>query len=241
MQREGTCGHWFMHSIGIYDTGCPYGSTCKKKHERPSIEPPENNVVTAAGNAKPVSSMPTGAKRVTIMATGASPEANGDEYVLKELAVSEIESRDFKLAPNKTNYWIKNNKIWLQPDGEEDTLCQHCDEGHSTITPCSDGGQHSLLSQQMVLALAASSQDPSNPLKWASYASQVQATPDVQESSVLATGTRVGSPPVYFMDRRARKAACSSITAKTCVKAQNANMYSCLYMIVTEHGKLTGA
>lgn len=164
-----------MHSIGIYETGCTYGSTCKKKHKRPSIEPPENDVVTAAGNAKPVSSMSTGAKRVSIMAMGASPEANGDEYVLKELAVSEIESRDFNVAPNKTNYWIKNKKIWLQPEGEEGTLCQHCDEGHSTITPCSDGGQHLLLSQQMALALAASSQDPNNPLKWASYASQVHA------------------------------------------------------------------
>ena len=79
MQREGTCGHWFMHSIGIYETGCTYGASCKKKHERPSIEPPENNVVNAAGNAKPVSSMSTGAKRVSIMAMGASPKADGDE------------------------------------------------------------------------------------------------------------------------------------------------------------------
>ena len=72
------------------------------------------------------------------MATGASHEDNGGEYVLKELAVSEIESKDFKLAPNKTNYWLKNNKIWLQPEGEGENLCQHCDEGHLHITPCSD-------------------------------------------------------------------------------------------------------
>ena len=119
MKQEGTCGHWFMHSIGIYDTGCTYGSACKQKHERPSIEPPENDVVTATGNAKPVSSMSTGATRVSVMATGASPKVDGDEYVLKELAVSEIESMDFNLAPNKTNYWIKNNTIWLQPECDD--------------------------------------------------------------------------------------------------------------------------
>ena len=173
--------------------------------------------------------MSMGAKRVSIMATGASPEADGGEYVLKELSVSEIKSKDFTLIPNKTNYWLKNNKTWLQPEDEDEALCQHCDEGHSHITPCSDGGQHSLLSQQMASALAASSRDPNDPLKWAPYASQMQATPDVQASSVLATGTRAGSTPMYAMDRRARKAACSSITAKACVKAKDENMYSCLY------------
>lgn len=134
-----------MHSLGIYETGCTYGSACKQRCERLSIEPPENDVVTAAGNAKPVSSMSTGATRESVMATGASPEAHGDEYVLKELTVSEMESGDLHLAPNKTKFWIKNNKIWLQPEGGEDTLCQNCNEGHSIITPCSDGGQHSLL------------------------------------------------------------------------------------------------
>ena len=81
----------------------------------------------------------------------------------------------------------------------------------------------------MVSDLPTSSQHPNVPLKWASYASQVQATQDVQESSVLATGTRVGSPPKYYADRRVRKAACSSITVKKCVPAHDANMYSCLY------------
>ena len=124
---------------------------------------------------------------------------------------------------------MKNNKVWLQPENVNETMCQNFDDGHSQITPCGDGGQHSLLSHQMASALAASSKDPNNPLKWASYAAQMVATQDVQANSVLATGTRVGSPPVYFMDRRARKVACSSITAKACVKAKDANMYSCLY------------
>ena len=93
-----------MHSIGIYATGCSYDATCKLKHERPSIEPPENDVVTAAGNAKPVSSMSKGATRVSVMATGASPEAGGGEYSLKELTVSEMESGDWHLAPTRRNF-----------------------------------------------------------------------------------------------------------------------------------------
>ena len=157
------------------------------------------------------------------MATGASP------HTCKELAVSEIEPARFTLAPNETQFWLQNNKIWLQPEGEGDSLCQNCDEGHSHITPCSDGGQHSSLSQQMASALAASSRDPNVPLKWASYMSQMQATREIRESQVLATGTRVGSPPMYRMDRMARKAACSSVTVKKCKPARDANMYACLY------------
>jgi hypothetical protein len=236
MQREGTCGHWFMHSLGIYETGCTYGATCKKKHERPSFEPPENDEVAgaarnqaAAGQPKPATSMSTGAKKVSIMATGATPGGSGDKYVLEELPVSAIKQGNFHLVPNETNYWILNNKVWLQPENEQDTMCQNCDEGHSHLAPCSDGGQHSLLSHHMASTLAASSKDPNPPLRWASYKAQLAATLDVNESSVLAVGTRVGSPPVYYMDRRARKAACSSISAKTCVAAKDANMYSCLY------------
>ena len=220
-----------MHSIGIYDTGCTYGSACKKKHERPSIEPPENDVVTAAGNAKPVSSMATGATRVSTMATGASPEANGGECVLKSLPASEIKSQDFVLVPNKTNYWMKNNNVWLQawPENENETLCQNCDDGQSHIAPCSDGGQHLLLSQQIASALASSSKDPENPLQWASYASQMKAAQDVQANSVLTTGTRVGSPPIFVVDRRSRKMGCFSVRAKACMPGEHENMHSCLY------------
>ena len=56
-------------------------------------EPPENDVVTAAGSATRVSSMSIGAKRVSIMATGASPKADGGEYVLKELTYVEQKKR----------------------------------------------------------------------------------------------------------------------------------------------------
>ena len=203
------------------------------KHERPSIKPPENDVVADAGRnqaaAKPISSMSAVAKRVSVMATGASPEAHGGEYSLQELTVSEMESGDLHLAPNKTQFWMKNNKIWLQPEGDDDTVCKNCHEGHSVITPCNDGGQHFLLLKNMVSDLAVSSTHPDVPLKWASHATQVQATQEVQERSVLATGTRVGNPPKYYADRKTRKAACSSVTVKKCVPARDVNMYSCLY------------
>ena len=174
--------------------------------------------------------MTAGATRVSSMATGASPEANGGEYVVKELPASDIKSQDFTLVPNKTQYWMKNNKIWLQPADEDTTLCQNCDEGHSHIRPCNDGGQPSLLGQQMASALAASSVDPNNPFKWISYTSQVQASQDMQSNSVLATGTRVGSHPIFIMDRRARNQAqdtrfCFSINAK----AQEESSFACLY------------
>ena len=39
MQNEGTCGHWFMHSIGRYKTGCRYGDACTKRHARPEKDP----------------------------------------------------------------------------------------------------------------------------------------------------------------------------------------------------------
>ena len=51
--RMGTwqlCGHWFMHSIGKYQTGCRYGDSCKLTHKRPEVEPEEdaNQVKVAA-------------------------------------------------------------------------------------------------------------------------------------------------------------------------------------------------
>ena len=39
MQNEGTCGHWFMHSIGRYKPGCMYGDTYTKRHARQAKEP----------------------------------------------------------------------------------------------------------------------------------------------------------------------------------------------------------
>ena len=42
MKRMGTCGHWFMHSIGKYQTGCRYGDNCTLAHHRPTVEPEED-------------------------------------------------------------------------------------------------------------------------------------------------------------------------------------------------------
>ena len=42
MQREGVCGHWFMHSRGIFKQPFRYETARAKKHERSNIEPAEN-------------------------------------------------------------------------------------------------------------------------------------------------------------------------------------------------------
>ena len=39
LAAEGTCGHWFMHSIGRYKTGCRYGDAYRKRHARLGKEP----------------------------------------------------------------------------------------------------------------------------------------------------------------------------------------------------------
>ena len=138
------------------------------------------------------------------MATGAVPETNGGKYVVQELPVpvSELKSMEFTIMPNKTKYWLKISKIWMQPEDEDDSLCQTCEVEHSQIVLCSDGGQHSLLGHQMACALAVSAVDPDNPFRWASYSSQELATTGVQSMSVLTTGVR--SPPI-FVDRATRK------------------------------------
>ena len=120
MLREGTCGHWFMHDIVIYKTGCSYDRTCNKKHERPNVEPPGNDVVTAAGSAT----------RVLSMATGAVPETNGGKPVLQELPVSELKTKEFIIMPNKTTHWLNSNKIWMQPEDEDASYCQVCEQEH---------------------------------------------------------------------------------------------------------------
>ena len=64
-----------MHSIGKYKTGCTYyGSACRKKHERPSIEPPKKDD-----------------KRVSTTATGATPKRSGDKQVITEMQVSDVQ------------------------------------------------------------------------------------------------------------------------------------------------------
>ena len=130
MQREGTCGHWFMHSIGKYKTGCTYGSACRKKHERPSIEPPANA---------------HDGKAVATMATGVLPQTNGGKQVHQEMQVGDVTDTKFVIMPNETKYWVSSSHIWLQPEDEDDSLCANCDETHSQIAPCKNGGCHSML------------------------------------------------------------------------------------------------
>ena len=61
-----------MHSLGIYRTGCEFGSKCKHTHERPSVEPPENTL-----------DAPDSVKHVASMARGAVP-TNGGQQVQTE-------------------------------------------------------------------------------------------------------------------------------------------------------------
>ena len=168
MLREGACGHWCMHDLGIYKSGCNYGSECNKKHERPNFEPPENDVVTAAGSATRVLSMATGARAV--------PETQGGKPVLQEIPVSDLKMKEFTIMPNKTTHWLNSNKIWMQPEDEDASLCQVCEQEHSQIEPCSNGSQHSLLGHQMACALAVSAVETDKAFRWASYSSQKLAT-----------------------------------------------------------------
>ena len=141
------------------------------------MEPPENKLGAA----------PDSAKQVTIMATGAVPKTNGGKQVLKELQMADIKNREFSLVPNKTTWWINNNKAWLQPENDVDSLCQTWDEGHSQITECSGGGCHSKLTHEMACALAKSAVETAQPFTWLPYETQ---TRQANSWSVLATETR---------------------------------------------------
>ena len=150
-----------MHSLGIYRTGCDFGSMCKLKHERPATEQPENEEETAA---KPVSTM----------ATRAVPPTNGGKHVLKEMQLCEISETKFTIMPNETQHWMNSNKMWLQPEGEADSLCLMCNEGHSQFEPCEDGGCHSMLPHTMACELAASAVETERKFRWVPYRTQVQ-------------------------------------------------------------------
>ena len=169
-----------MHDIGIYKSGCSYGRTCNKKHERPNFEPPENDVVTAAGSVT----------RVLSMATGAVPETQGGKPVLQELPVTELKMKEFTIMPNKTTHWLNSNKIWMQPEDEDASLCQVCEQEHSQIEPCSNGGQHSLLGHQMACALAVSAVETDRPFRWASYSSQELATTGTDKGTKVCNQCR---------------------------------------------------
>ena len=186
MQREGTCGNWFMHSIGIYRTGCTYGTACVNRHERPSIEPPENSEDTAVDGTP-----------VATMTTGAVPNTNGAKPVLMEMQEDEGREKIFTILPHTTNGWINSNKVWMQPDDDADLLCGACDEEHSYIKPCQDGGNHSLLLHEMACALAVSAVERDKPFRWMANETQNKVASKVQSNSVLATGTREISPLIF--------------------------------------------
>ena len=211
MQREGTCGHWFMHSIGKYKTGCTYGSACRKKHERPSTEPPEN---AQAGKA------------VATMATGALPQTNGGKQVHQEMQVGDVAGTKFVIMPNETKHWVNSSRIWLQPEDEEDSLCATCDEAHSQITPCEKGGCHSMLTHDMANAMAVSAVESGRPFQWMPYLTQHQFDNNVNSNAVLVTPTRQRAPPIY-VQRPATQAAARE--TRFCYNVNAKKMDACLY------------
>ena len=200
MQREGVCGHWFMHHIGKYRSGCTFGDNCRKKHQRPSSEPAENLKQQEAS-----------------MATKAILETNGGKPVLQEVQPSEITGQRFNLIPNDTGYWMCNNKVWLQPEDDNEQMCTSCNECHSIIQPCKNGAHHSGLIHQMALEMSASAVEEQQPFRWMLYGTQVQK--DAVDATVhLATATRA-SLPVFTRVRPATRAVdtrfCYSVHAKT--------------------------
>ena len=110
-------------------------------------------------------------------------------------------------------HWINSNKMWLQPEGETDSLC---DEGHSQIEPCEDGGCHSMLPYTMACELAASAVETERKFRWVTYGTQVQH--DAQaEAKVMATRVDRRMAMQVIMPRPATRAAaglsCNSYSA----------------------------
>ena len=213
MQREGTCGHWFMHSIGKYKTGCTYGSACKKKHERPSFEPPEN-----AGKATPVATM----------ATATLPQTNGGKQVHQEMQVGDVKDRNFVIMPNETENWVKSSQIWLQPEDEGDSLCTKCDATHSQIVPCADRSCHSMLLHEMASAMAVSAVESGRPFQWMAYKTQQQFATDVNSNAVLVTATRDRAPPIY-KSRPATRAQAAQMETRICYNVNAKKLDENLY------------
>ena len=168
MKSEGVCGHWFMHSIGKYKTGCSYGDKCNKLHARPNKEPGD------------------GATRTRTVAANATTAGQGlITPVIKELARQDLTGLTTTLVPNKGTFWLNDSKIWLQPQTDEQSPCTNCGDRHSLIAPCkSGGGHHSILYTTMESDLNTSGIDKDRPFKWVSYKTQIGADANV-------TGTRV--------------------------------------------------
>ena len=222
MQREGTCGHWFMHSLGIYRTGCDFGSQCKKKHERPKGEPPENATVA----------VPVGTKRTAAMATGAVPITNGGKPKIQEMGLADISGKTFAVfMPSKATVWIKCNRMWLQPKDENDMVCQNCNTCHSLIETCEDGGTHSLQYHEMACELAATAVEADRTFKWVPYSVQVQMVEDDEAKCMTATVTRTRETRGVLFNRPATRAAagCYGVSVSKMEKKNEDDGNSYLY------------
>ena len=126
-------------------------------------------------------------------------------------------TKTFILIPNHAGNWMCCNKVWLQPEDDETTMCTNCQEGHSIIKPCKLGGRHSGILHQMAMEMSISAVEEQRPFRWMPYGVQVQR--DAIEANVsLATATRTRFP-VFTRARPATRAEdtrfCYSVRAKT--------------------------
>ena len=188
-----------------------YGSACRKKRERPSIEPPENA---------------QDGKAVATMATGALTQTNGGKQVHQQMQVSDVTDTQFVIMPNETKNWANSSRIWLQPEDEDDSLCATCDETHSQITPCKKGGCHSMLTHEMANAMAVPAVESGRPFQWMAYLMQHQFATDVQSNAVLVTATRQQRAPSIFVNRPTTKTA---METRFCYNVNVKTMDTCLY------------
>ena len=109
---------------------------------------------------------------------------------MQKMGFPDISEKTFLIMPNTTTEWINCNKMWLQPEDENDAICRNCDTSHSRIEQCEDGGSHSMQYHQMACELAASAVEPERTFKWVPYSVQVQMKEHAEAKCMTATVTR---------------------------------------------------
>ena len=161
----------------------------KSMNAQALLEPPENAAVGENENAKPVATM----------ATGMIPNTNGGKPVVLEMQPKDVADQKFAIPRNETGWWIKSNKMWMQPE-DDNGLCQNCSAAHSQVRSCADGGSHPMLLHQMACEMATSAVEHTSPFRWVSQETQQTIATEVKSNAVLVNATRETrdcAPPIY--------------------------------------------
>ena len=138
---------------------------------------------------------------------GAVPSTNGGQPKMQKMELPDISDKTFLIMPNETTEWINCNKMWLQPEDENDAICRNCDTSHSRIEQCEDGGSHSIQYLQMACELAASAVEPERTFKWVPYSVQVQMTRKANCMTATVARTRDTRGVHVMLPRPATRAA----------------------------------